>query len=56
MIVFSICDWFTLDFGGDEAGVIAHLRKYAGPDLRAALDKHGRLDRAEYNWKLNGSF
>ena len=56
MIVSSIYDWFTLDFGGDEAGVIAHLRKYAGPDLIAALDKHGRLDRAEYNWKLNGSF
>ena len=56
MIVSSLYDWFTVDFGGDEAGVIAHLRKYAGPDLMVALNKHGRLDRAEYNWKLNGSF
>ena len=56
IIVSSIYDWFTADFGGDEAGVLAHFRQYAGPALKATLDKHGRLDRAAYDWRLNGKF
>ncbi len=54
IIVSSIYDWFTADFGGDEAGVLAHFHQYAGPELKATLDKHGRLDRAAYDWRLNG--
>ena len=56
MVVSSIYDWFTADFGGDEAGVTAHLLQYAAPALRHTLTKHGRLDRAAYDWRLNGSF
>lgn len=56
MVVSSIYDWFTADFGGDEAGVIAHLQQYAGPELAEKLTRHGRLDRAAYDWNLNGTF
>ena len=33
--VSSIYKWFKEDFGGTDAGVLAHLRKYSGPDLLA---------------------
>ena len=56
MVVSSIYDWFTADFGGDEAGVTAHLLHYAAPALRNTLTKHSRLDRAAYDWQLNGNF
>jgi hypothetical protein len=56
LMVSSIYDWFTADFGGDEAGVIAHLLQYADPPLTKTLTQHGRLDRAAYDWRLNGRF
>jgi len=53
LVVSSIYDWFIEDFGGDEAGVLAHLRKYAAPELIQKIAQHGRLDRASYDWRLN---
>jgi hypothetical protein len=55
LVVSSIYDWFAADFGGGEAGVLAHLRKYAAPELDRKITQHGRLDRASYDWRLNGS-
>ncbi len=55
LTVSSIYDWFIADFGGDEVGVLAHLRQYAAPVLKERLAKHGRLDRTAYDWRLNGS-
>lgn len=55
LVVSSIYDWFMEDFGGDEAGVLAHLRQYAAPALAEKLAKHGRLDRSTYDWRLNGA-
>ena len=37
LTVSSIYAWFKIDFGGDDAGVIAHLKKYAQPALAAQL-------------------
>ncbi len=54
LIASSIYDWFIEDFGGDEAGVLAHLRQYATPALAEKLAQHGRLDRFTYDWRLNG--
>lgn len=51
--VSSIYHWFEEDFGGDEAGVIAHLRTYAAPDLRAELDRFTAIDDHAYDWRLN---
>lgn len=49
----SIYDWFQIDFGGNEAGVIAHLRLYAAAELAAALDERSAIDVYDYNWQLN---
>lgn len=51
--VSSIYDWFQIDFGGDDKGVIAHLRKYAKPELAAALEGITRVSDDSYDWSLN---
>ncbi|MBF0280004.1 MAG: DUF547 domain-containing protein [SAR324 cluster bacterium] len=51
--VSKIFNWFEEDFGGDEAGVITHLKKYASGNLADRLqDYRGELNY-EYSWKLN---
>jgi hypothetical protein len=49
----SIYKWFKEDFGGTDAGVLAHLRKYAGPDLVARLPAHAQGFDDDYDWSLN---
>jgi hypothetical protein len=51
--VSKIYKWYRADFGGDDAGVIAHLRRYAAPGLRDQLDGISRIARTSYNWRLN---
>lgn len=51
--VSSIYHWFKADFGGDDAGVIAHLRRYAEPPLAAQLAGITRIARHDYDWSLN---
>lgn len=48
----SIYEWFQADFGGSEAAVLDHLRKYASPALTEQLTKIGRIARYDYDWKL----
>ncbi len=55
LIVSSIYDWFEDDFGGNDAGVIAHLRQYAKPGLKAALANINKVDDDRYDWDLNGT-
>ena len=49
----SIYDWFKEDFGGSKSATIEHFRKYAGPELRAALDAGAKIKGYGYNWDLN---
>jgi hypothetical protein len=51
--VSSIYKWFQTDFGGSDAGVLSHLKKYAGPTLAAKLSNTPRLSGDDYNWTLN---
>jgi hypothetical protein len=51
--VSSIYRWYREDFGGSEAGVIAHLKRYAGPALAAQLQAVSAIDRYRYDWALN---
>ena len=51
--VSSIYDWFEIDFGGNDAGVIAHLRQYAEPELTTALEGITRVSGDSYDWNLN---
>jgi len=50
--VSSIYKWFKEDFGGTDAGVIAHLRRYAAPSLSAKLLPAQSFDD-DYDWGLN---
>lgn len=49
----SIYVWFKEDFGGNDAGVIAHLRRHARPELVQALAGIGRISSDRYDWSLN---
>lgn len=51
--VSSIYRWYRSDFGGSEAAVIAHLRRYAAPALATQLQNIGAIDRYQYDWTLN---
>jgi len=51
--VSSIYTWFREDFGGSEAGVIAHLRQYATGDLAQRLATATRIAEDAYDWALN---
>jgi hypothetical protein len=51
--VSSIYVWFQDDFGGDDAGVIAHLVRYAGPGAAQALSGIKSIAGHDYDWALN---
>ncbi|MDH3234066.1 MAG: DUF547 domain-containing protein [Alphaproteobacteria bacterium] len=54
LVVSSIYVWFKSDFGGNDARVIAHLRRYAAAKLKAKLKGFTKIDRHAYDWRLNG--
>ncbi|MFM7347655.1 MAG: DUF547 domain-containing protein [Tagaea sp.] len=51
--VSSIYEWFKADFGGTDAGVIAHLRAHAAPARADALAGFARIDGHDYDWSIN---
>jgi hypothetical protein len=54
--VSSIYKWFIEDFGGNDAGILAHLRKYAQGNLAAAMTEANiRITGDAYDWTLNGA-
>lgn len=55
LIVSSIYEWFKDDFGGSDAGVIRHVRKYARPALGEKLKKADHIADDRYDWSLNGA-
>jgi hypothetical protein len=55
LVVSSIYHWFREDFGDSEAGVLAHLRRYAGPELARDLEGVSRIGDHAYDWRLNGA-
>jgi hypothetical protein len=53
--VSSIYKWFIADFGGNDDGVLKHLRQYADGKLAEALARPGiRIAGDFYDWSLNG--
>lgn len=54
LTVSSIYDWFQVDFGGSETGVVRHLRLFAGPKLSAELASRSSVEGYDYDWSLNG--
>lgn len=55
LYVSSIYEWFKSDFGGDDAGVIAHLKRYADAPLAEQLAGVNEIDDDAYDWALNGA-
>jgi hypothetical protein len=53
LTVSSLYTWFIADFGGDEAGIIRHLRRYARPGLDARLAAGAAIAEDAYEWELN---
>lgn len=53
LTVSTIYKWFREDFGGNNDGVIAHIRKYADADLTAALTPKVKIAGHAYDWTLN---
>ena len=53
LVVSSIYKWFAEDFGGDDAGIIRHLRQYADAPLADALADISEVADDDYDWRLN---
>jgi hypothetical protein len=53
LTVSKIYAWYMDDFGGSEAGVIAHIESLAAPALQAALAARRGDIRTAYDWSLN---
>lgn len=53
LVVSRIYRWFREDFGGTEAGIIAHLLQYAEPELAAAIEADPSIAGYAYDWALN---
>ncbi len=52
LLISSIYDWFKADFGSSDNMVLAHLAKYAKPELKAMLAKFDDFDD-DYDWRIN---
>ena len=53
LIVSSLYVWYKADFGGTDAGVIAHLQRWATPERAKELDGSERIAGSAYDWRLN---
>ena len=53
LTVSSIYVWFQVDFGDSDKGVIEHLKQYAKPPLKSALESKTEIDDDDYDWNLN---
>lgn len=51
--VSSIYVWFRQDFGGNDRTIIAHLKKYAKPELKQRLAAATAIHDHGYDWRLN---
>ena len=49
----TIYRWFKEDFGGNEEGVLSHIRQHASPALSADLEGVTRISGYAYDWSLN---
>jgi hypothetical protein len=55
LVVSSIYKWYAADFGGSDARVIAHLRRYANEPLKTRLQAATRIGRDAYDWSINAT-
>lgn len=53
VIASSIFKWFREDFGGNDQGVLDHIREHAPAATVRDLEGKTRVNRHEYDWDLN---
>ena len=53
LIVSSIYQWFSADFGGNAEGVLGHVRRFGRPELVQQLKQATKIDGYQYDWSLN---
>ena len=53
IVISSIYDWWVVDFGGSEDGLMEHLAHYAEEDLAERLRVFDGAVEYEYDWALN---
>ena len=53
LYVSTIYEWFVEDFGGNEKGVLDHIRRYANPKLAKRLAEFAAIHGYRYDWALN---
>lgn len=53
IIISSIFKWYKKDFGGNEDGILSHLRQYASGSKKSALDAANNINKYDYDWDLN---
>ena len=53
LYVSSVYAWYRADFGDSDAGIIAHLARYAEPALARQLATIRRVYDDDYDWALN---
>ncbi len=53
LTVSKIFSWYRDDFGRSDDAVIAHLRLFAKPELKQALEQATKINRYVYDWSLN---
>jgi hypothetical protein len=53
LIVSSIYIWFQEDFGKSDEDVIAHLERYAEPEISVKIKQARKLAGHTYDWSLN---
>lgn len=51
----SIYQWFKVDFGGTNQGILNHVRTYAEPGLKAKLEGVNDISSFAYDWALNNT-
>ena len=51
--VFWIYYWFLEDFGGNDGGIFAHLKRYASPLLSQRLSENSSIAADTSDWALN---
>lgn len=55
LVASSIYRWYSADFGGTDARVIAHLARYADDPLKSRLQAATRIGRDVYDWSINAT-
>ena len=53
IVLSSIYEWYTEDFGNTEESVFEHLLEYAEDDLEASLEGFDGAIEYDYDWNLN---